>query len=340
MARLTDGGSTWFPGQMARTRRLIRENLPLVGLVIEVADARAPRATRYPALEKLVPGRPILTVLGKADLADPPLTADWVKTIAGGEAVTGARSGPAGPEGAAGPPHAAVAFSSTEPRDAREVLRLAGVMALRRSRQADARAMVVGLPNVGKSTLINRLVGRSAARTGDRPGVTRGKQWLRAGPDLLLLDLPGVLVPGRLPGRVSLTLALVGILPREAFDPVEVATHALGVLLEAGRLPPELAERSAAVAGAGGSASGPGGWSAARREGNASLLTNLLRRYALVRGHLRAGGEPDLERAAVALVGAFREGRFGRLTLERPAGRTSDPTPPEPRASTARPEGS
>jgi len=307
MDRVKAAEASWFPGQMARTRRLIRENLQFVGLVIEVADARAPRSTRHPGLDKLVPGRPILTVLAKADLAEPEATACWI-----------ARLSELGRPG-----DAAVSFTEAEHRDAREVVRLAETLGRKRSGGGDPgraaiRAMVVGLPNVGKSTLINRLVGRASARTGDRPGITRGKQWLRAGtgPDrdqragagseLDLLDLPGILVPGRLPAKVALTLALLGILPAQAFDPVEAALHALGVLEAAGRLPAELVGDRA-------SPEGPG------RE--AERRTDLLARYAALRGHLRAGGKPDTERAAVALVGALREGRFGPLTLESPGDR-------------------
>lgn len=295
MAGLT---STWYPGQMARTRRLIRENLPLVGLVIEVADARAPKASRYPRLAGLVPGRPILTVLGKADLADPGATDRWVAHL----------------RRQARPGDSAVAFASEAGPDARAVARLAAELGRRRGPLGDVRAMVVGLPNVGKSTLINRLVGRSSARTGDRPGITRGKQWLKAagtgdsagagapkaaGPGLTLLDLPGILVPGRLPARVALVLALLGLLPEPAFDAREVARFALFMLKDAGRLSPELGET-------------------AQREGREA--GDLLARYALARGHLLPGGLPDTGRAAVALIRAFREGRFGRLTIEEPGG--------------------
>jgi ribosome biogenesis GTPase A len=261
---------------MARTRRLIRDNLSLVSLVIEVADARAPRATRHPNLASLVPGRPILTVLGKADLADPSATRAWVAHL----------------RDSGRPEDSATPFSSEEARDAREIAKLALAIGRKRAGMSSQRAMVVGLPNVGKSTLINRLVGRASARTGDRPGITRGKQWIVALEGLGLLDLPGILVPGRLADRIALTLALLGILPAQAFDAITVAEHALAVLAEHGRLPAELTG-----------------------EGTAD---DALIRYARGRGHLLSGGVPDLERAAVALVGAFREGRFGRLTLERP----------------------
>ncbi len=294
MARLSrfDGGSRatgsgWYPGEMARTRRLIRENLPLVGLVIEVADARAPRATRHPDLRRLTPGRPILTVLSKADLADPGATRRWLDAL----------SRDSGPE------RAAVAFAAGSRAPAREVLRLAPELARTRGPRSPVRAMVVGLPNVGKSTLINRLVGRAAAGTGDRPGVTRGKQWLRAGEGLELLDLPGILVPGSVPRRAGLLLALLGVLPDHAYDSLEVARWALDLLERADRLPPEV---------------GPADGEEGSGDPNLGVRDDLLARYALARGHLKAGGLPDLERAARSLIGALRLGRLGRLTYEFP----------------------
>jgi ribosome biogenesis GTPase A len=263
---------------MTKTRRLIRENLPLVGLVIEVADARAPRATRHPGLKGLVGGRPVLTVLGKADLAEPSVTRRWVEFLG--------RTLPSG-DGVA-------VFSGGRGREVRTIAGLARELGRTRSPRAPVRAMVVGLPNVGKSTLINRLCGRASARTGDRPGVTRGKQWLRAGDGLELLDLPGILVPGRLAEPVALRLALLGVLPEHAFEVTQVALLALDLLTEAGRLPAEL------------------------RHGEESAAPGLLERFAEVRGHLRSGGRPDLERAAAAVVREFREGRFGGFSLERP----------------------
>jgi ribosome biogenesis GTPase A len=297
MDRVTGVAETWFPGQMARTRRLIRENLSLVGLVVEVADARAPRASRHPGLDKLVPGRPILTVLGKADLADPALTSRWIAFL----------------REHGRPGDWAMAFSEADRRDVGEARRLAAGLGRRRSAAGTVRAMVVGLPNVGKSTLINRLVGRASARVGDRPGITRGKQWLGAGDSLDLLDLPGILVPGRLPIRVFRILALLGLLPQPAFDPVEVAVEALAVLEAAEHLPPELAAAGESRPGPAAPDGGEAGDVA-----DAMRPMELLTRWAVARGHLRSGGRPDLERAAVALIGAFRESRFGRLTLESP----------------------
>jgi ribosome biogenesis GTPase A len=278
-------GSTWFPGEMAKTRRLIRENLSLVGLVIEVADARAPKASRHPGLAGLVPGRPILTVLAKADLADPAATRRWLDFVSRGKA-----GGPDGPAGGA------IAFSSRQRTGTRDLVKLAAGLGRSRSPHGTVRAMVVGLPNVGKSTLINRLVGRASAKTGDRPGITRGKQWVRAEDGLDLLDLPGILVPGTIPPGVALILALLGILPGHVLDVAEVARYALTLLAETDRLPPEVTE------GVGTEGAGP----------------DLLTRFALARGHLMPGGVADLERAATAVVRAFREGRFGRLTLEAP----------------------
>ncbi|MCL6580837.1 MAG: 50S ribosome-binding GTPase [Firmicutes bacterium] len=272
---------------MARTRRLIRENLGLVAVVIEVADARAPRATRYPRLDRLVPGRPILTVLSKADLADPAETVRWLRALAD----------------RGRPEDAATPFAAEDAATVRRVRELAMALGRRSGRGPGVRAMVVGLPNVGKSTLINRLAGRAKARTGDRPGVTRGKQWVDGESGLELLDLPGILVPGTLPRRVALILATLGVLPPQSYRTEEVAAFALELLRRAGRLPPELD---------GGKATGEGGLPVPGEV--------LLERFALARGHLRAGGLPDTERAAAGVLDALRRGRFGRLTLESPEG--------------------
>jgi len=296
MDRLRSRAVGWFPGQMARTRRLINENLPLVNVVVEVADARAPRATRHPGLGRLVRDRPILTVLAKADLAEPRETSRWVSALSRGQ-----------------PGAAAVAFERDRPDTVRAVRRLALELAGRRGpARSPLRAMVVGLPNVGKSTLINCLAGRAAARTGDRPGLTVGKQWLKAeggvrtddfparpnqpaGRELWLLDLPGVLVPGRLDPGLATVLAVLGILPPEAYDPVRTALDALDMLVRTGRLPAGL-----------------------RADGEPFDGAGFLERYAARRGCLLPGGRPDLERAAVALLTALRDGRFGPLTLESP----------------------
>jgi len=299
-ARRVRGGAVWFPGEMARTRHLIRENLSLTTLVIEVADARAPRASRYPGLAPLVPGRPILTVLAKADLADPEITRDWVARLEAGTREAVAR----GPGDAAS--GGAIALSAGNRADVQRLVRKVTALGRRAGRRGPIRAMIVGLPNVGKSTLINRLAGRASARTGDRPGITRGKQWIRTGSGFDLCDLPGILVPGRLPSRVALLLAVLGVLPEQAFDTTEAARLVLDVLAERDALPAELKVAEEEPPGRAGGAGAPDG-------------DTLLARYALARGHLRSGGRPDLERAATSLVRAFREGRFGRVSLETPA---------------------
>jgi len=273
---------------MAKTRRLIRENLPLVGLIIEVADARAPRASRHPELWRLVSQRPVLTVLTKSDLADPAATRLWVDFLSGGSA--GSQDETSG---------RAIAFSSHQRSGPRDLIKLAGALGRARSPRGSVRAMVVGLPNVGKSTLINRLVGRYSARTGDLPGITKGKQWVRAAEGLDLLDLPGILVPGTIPPKVAMILALVGILPSHAFDVTEIARYILSWSAVEDRLGPE-------------------------EEG---LEADSLTQIALSRGHLLPGGAPDLERAATAVVGAFREGRLGRVTLELPSGSVGEAGP-------------
>lgn len=261
---------------MARALRLVRQRLRLVDVVVEVLDARLPRASRYPALAGMVAGRPRLLVLAKADLADPLLTGRWLAALrAAGER--------------------AVALDLRQDRDAARLRReLAPLAAARQGLRARRlpRVMVVGLPNTGKSTLLNRLVGRSASRTGAVPGVTRGEQWVRAG-GFEILDLPGVLPPTLGNRQVLGLLAVCQLVGPETVPEEEAANLLAGWL--AARAPAVLETAY--------------GW----QPGQAPLEAVARRRGALL-----AGGLLDLERAAGVLLADFRHGRLGRLTLEAP----------------------
>jgi len=273
--------TTWYPGIMARTRRLIRENLAVVDVVVELADARLPRSSRDPGLEGLLRGKPRLAVLNKADLADPRMTRRWVSWLtARGERV--------------------MAFSATAGAGPSKLLGNLWAFGGRRRPGRSLRVMVVGTPNVGKSSLLNRLAGRASAATGDRPGVTRGKQWITLAPGLELLDLPGVLPPRSLANEGGYGLAAVGIVPEGTYDPGAVAVW----LLE---------------------------WLASRPSGRQGLCATygdelladaaphtLLEMVGRARGCLAPGGKIDRERAAAAVVKDFRDGRLGRHTLESP----------------------
>ncbi len=267
---------------MARGWREIRRHLSAVQLVVEVADARAPAATRNPRLEPLLAGRPRVLALTHRDLAAEEVTRAWLTRLrAGGTAAwaVDARSG----RGVTG-----------LRRKVAEVGAVAG------GRRGPVRVMLVGIPNVGKSSLLNRLVGGARARVGRSPGVTRGPQWVAA-EGCYYLDLPGVLPPR--PGRRLLLQAILGNVPEEAVPPEEAAAR-LVELLEAAR-PRELAVFYGLAQGEAGLGAG---------EGGAALLAAVAR----ARGHLLPGGRPDLRRAAVTLLGDFRAGRLGRISLETP----------------------
>ena len=174
----------WFPGHMAKTRRLINENIKLVDVVLELADARVPESSRNPLLDELIGTKPRLLILAKKDLADDKHTLLWTKHYQQkGVSVLGVNS--------------IQGLKQSKKAIIEEIRKLAHLVLARRRNKGikneTVRTMVVGIPNVGKSTLINFLAGRGAAETGDKPGVTRGKQWIRLDKDVELLDMPGIL---------------------------------------------------------------------------------------------------------------------------------------------------
>lgn len=264
-----------FAGHMARARRALREYLGLVDVVIEVVDARVPASSRNPDLARLLGNKDRVLALNKEDLADPDLTAAWLRTLR-----------------QEGWPVLAVSAATGEGVvTILEVCsQLAAARPARRWRKS-LRLMVAGMPNVGKSRLINGLVGRRVARTGKEPGVTRGHQWLRVAQGMELLDLPGVLYPGLKDPEVLRRLAAVGIID-PAGNEEEVAEALLSWL--GVWYPTQVAARYGAA--------GPG-----------LDLSGVARR----RGLLGPGGVPDLRRAALNVLRDFREGKLGRCTLDR-----------------------
>ncbi|MDQ7793743.1 MAG: ribosome biogenesis GTPase YlqF [bacterium] len=271
--------STWYPGSMARARRLVRENLALVDAVVEVLDARIPWSSRDPGLDRILRGKARLVVLNKADLADPRRTREWLAWLEG----RGERG---------------LAFNAVQAGGTRRLLETLRSLARGRRAGRDLRLMVAGIPNVGKSSLLNRLAGRARTPTGDRPGITRGKQWLTLASGLELLDLPGVLAPRPPRGQAHYRLAVAGVLPEGSFDPEEVARWLLGWL-------------DARPAGRRGLAAGYG----TPAEG-----ADALEAIGRGRGCIGPGGRVDRARAGVLILKDFREGRLGRHTLERPGG--------------------
>ena len=281
----------WFPGHMTRTRRKMKECLPLIDLVVELLDARVPLASHNPDLDSLVAGKPRLVVLNKADMADEASTARWVAHFR--------------QEG--------MAALAVDCKSGRGVNAFVPAM---RAAVADkiaawekkgmtnrpVRAMVVGIPNVGKSSFINRLSRGSKAKVEDRPGVTRENRWFTVDAGALLLDTPGVLWPKFEDQQVARHLAYTGAIRDEVLDAEELTCGLLQLLAADYR--PLLAARYRLT-----------------DEEIAEYATDgweLLCRIGKKRGMLVSGGEVNTERAAAMLLDEFRAAKLGRITLEQP----------------------
>ena len=287
MEKRTDPTINWYPGHMKKATRMMEDSLRQVDAVIELRDARIPESSRNPDVARLSGGKPRLIILNRADQADPDVTAQWVRALS----AEGVRVLPMDCRSGRG----VGAF----PRAARELLE----ERLRRNEtkgQAGKalRFMVLGIPNVGKSSFINRLAGRRAAQASDRPGVTRGKQWIAVSGGALLLDTPGILWPRFESPEVGLALAWTGAIRDDILD-VELVAVRLLERLES-TYPAALGERYGL-----GPDSGPDGF---------AMLEQAGRR----RGFLVSGGQVNTERMARVLLDEFRAGKLGRITLERP----------------------
>ena len=277
----------WFPGHMTKALRSMESDLKLVDCVCELADARIPRASRNPALDALLERKPRLLILNRADQADPAATKRWAEHYrAQGLAVleTDCRSG----RGVERFPEAVRSLL----REKLEALEAKG------QGTRPLRAMVTGIPNVGKSTFINKAAGRKAAAASDRPGVTRGRQWVSVSRGLELLDTPGVLWPKFDDPKTGELLAFTGAVKDQILDAEELASRLLSLLAEIA--PQALSERYKLSETA-----GLPGW-------------ELLEAAARKRGFLISRGEPDTLRMANVLLDEFRAGKLGRLTLEAP----------------------
>lgn len=264
---------SWFPGHMAKARRQIVTSLRLVDAIIEVVDARAPASSRNPDLQSLIERRPRIIVATKSDLASEEATEAWVSAWRRLD-------------------HGAVATDLRE-TGSRKVLQAELRRLQPRGVSGRLKVMVVGIPNVGKSTLINRLAGRSPSKTGALPGVTRGQQWIHASSGVHILDTPGLLWPKIEDPQVGLRLAWIGCIGENAYDPEPTAEALLSFL--AAHAPERLEQRYAVTP---------------------SESTDLIETIARRRGMLMSGGTVDRLRAAQMVLSEFRSGRLGRITLE------------------------
>ena len=287
----------WFPGHMAKTRRIMKANLKLVDVVVEIIDARIPYSSRNPEMDYLVGGKPRLILLNKADSADETVTSMWVDYFK--------RNG--------------IYALATDCRSGKNVNKfqpmLKELMAdeiakweAKGMKGRPVRIMIVGIPNVGKSSFINRLAGSKRAKVEDRPGVTRGKQWVNLDSDLELLDMPGVLWPKFEDKIVGERLAFTGAVKDNIMDMEylacrfleyinetypEMITNRYGVQTD--DIPPTDDEMLGCVQG-----------------------FEILERIGKKRGFLLSGGEINTERAAITVLDEFRSGKLGRISLEKP----------------------
>lgn len=280
----------WFPGHMTKTRRMIAANLSLVDAVVEILDARIPRSSRNPEMDRMVGTKPRLLLLNKADMADPAATSRWIQAYRKENRVALAvdcRSG----KGISGFAPAVRQQLLRELLEKRQAHGMSG---------APIRLMVVGIPNVGKSSFINRMAQSKRAKVEDRPGVTRTKQWVKIGNQMELLDMPGVLWPKFEDQTVARRLAFTGAINDDIMDLEALAGLLLCYLAKAY---PQVLEQRYKVTGL----------DEIAEDGYAML--ELLGRK---RGMLISGGEVNLERAAITLLDEFRSGKLGRITLELP----------------------
>ncbi len=270
----------WFPGHMTKTRRLIEADLKMVDAVAEVIDARIPQSSRNPIIDEICGGKPRVMIMNKCDVADEKATVQWKKFFEKqgmSVIVCDCRSGKG--LNAFLPSVKRMLSDLIERRKARGMIGKA------------LRLMVVGIPNVGKSSFINRMANSKKTKVGDRPGVTRGKQWVSIDKDVELLDMPGILWPKFEDKLVAQRLAFTGAVKDEIMD-TEALARALGETLLDEYEP--LLKARYKIAGEG------------------DILTEI----AKARGMLVSGGEPDTERAAAALLDEFRGGKIGRITLD------------------------
>ncbi len=270
----------WYPGHMKKTRELIAENLKLVDLVVEVLDARIPVSSRNPIINELVGNKPGIIILNKSDLADETANSVWVNRLSS--------------EG-----RNALAMNCNSGEGVKKLMAL--LEKIKNERDAESqrkrplRLMIVGVPNVGKSSLINRLTGKKATRTGNKPGVTRGKQWLNLASGIMLLDTPGILWPKFEDPEVGLNLAFCGAIKDEVMDLSTLGMELIGILSE---LYPDLL--------------------CARYKLENIEATPLMTMESIAekRGFILSGKRIDYERTARTVIDEFRSGSIGRITLE------------------------
>lgn len=278
-----EGNIQWFPGHMTKTRRMIEADIKLVDAVVEIVDSRIPESSRNPILSELVGNKPRIIMLNKCDYADDNITKQWksyYEKQGFSVMICDCRSGKGIKQFT--PMLKNILSDLLEKRRAKGMIGKA------------LRIMVVGIPNVGKSSFINRMANSKKTQVGDRPGVTRGKQWVTIDKEVELLDMPGILWPKFDDQSVAVKLAFTGAIKDDVMDVESLAMHLGEYLIE--NYPDKIKERYKLT----------------------DFDGNILELIARKRGMMISGGEPDTERAAITLLDEFRGGKIGKITLERP----------------------
>ena len=275
----------WYPGHMTKAKRAMQEDIRLIDVVIELVDARIPFSSKNPDIERMVNNKSRILLLNKSDMADPEFTSHWISYYE--------KKG-----------YLALAVNARKKNDLKQVnvkIQEACKAKIERDRKRGiknrpVRAMIVGIPNVGKSTFINSFAGKACAKTGNRPGVTRGRQWIRLNRQVELLDTPGILWPKFEDPVVGQHLALIGSIKDELVQSVELALLLIEFLTK--NCPGILQEKYLIE--------------------EAAEPADILRQLAENRGCIQKGNEPDYEKAAFLLLDDFRNARLGRITIEKP----------------------
>ncbi|MFC0558625.1 ribosome biogenesis GTPase YlqF [Halalkalibacter alkalisediminis] len=277
----------WFPGHMAKARREVTEKLKFIDVVIELLDARIPLASRNPMIDELVSHKPRLILLNKADLADPTVTASW-KSYFEAKGATVLSINAQNGKGTEKIPNACKHLAKP----------IIEKMISRGMKPRAIRAMILGIPNVGKSTLINRLASKRTAQVGDRPGVTKRQQWIKVGTELELLDTPGILWPKFEDQIIGYRLAATGAIKDELLDFQDIALFLLNYLKD--HYPSLIQERY-------------------KLESVPEDGLELFDEIGKKRGCLLGGGYVDYDKAAEIILREMRSGTLGRISLERPS---------------------
>lgn len=275
----------WYPGHMTKAKRMMMEDIKLIDLIIEIVDARIPMSSRNPDIDSLANGKSRVVLLNKSDLADPYVVKKWTEyfTNKGFHAIEIDSRNKGSMKGIKALVEAACA-------EKKEKDRKKGII------NRPVRAMVCGIPNVGKSTFINSFAGKACAKTGNKPGVTKGKQWIKLNKDVELLDTPGILWPKFDDEKVGTDLAFIGSVNDQVINLTELCMELVDFILA--KYPKAIPERYGEVIG----------------DGSFETISKI----AVSRGCLKKGGESDIDKAVAIILDDFRSGKLGRLSIEFP----------------------